>query len=122
MGKWVANEVLDGALSVIASATRMIALTGQPASYGAAMAGRLAEANMAPSDFVVASGDVSGRKISVAPKNDVAVTTAGSADHVALVDTAAERLLYVTTCPPQALTAGGSVNFAGWAVEIGAPV
>lgn len=122
MGKWVANEVLDGALGVIASATRMLAVTGQPSTFAAAMAGRLAEAVMSPGDFTLSAGDVSGRKVTVAPKSNVAVTAAGSADHVALVDTVGSRLLYVTTCPAQALPAGGTVNFASWSVEIGAPV
>ncbi len=122
MGKWVANDVLDSALGVIASATRMLALSGQPATFAAAMAGRLAEAVMTPADFVVSAGDISGRKVTVAPKTGVAVLTAGNADHVALVDTATNRLLYVTTCPDQALPAGGTVSFASWAIEIGAPV
>ncbi len=122
MAKWVANEVLDSALAVIASATDMVALSGQPVSFGAAMAGRLAQASLSPSDFVIAAGDVSGRKVTVAAKTDVSVTSGGNADHVALVDRSSNRLLYVTTCPVQALSAGGAVNFASWAVEIGAPV
>jgi hypothetical protein len=122
MAKWVANDVLDGALGVIASATRMLATNGQPASFASAMAGRLAEVALAPSDFAVAAGEVSGRKVSVSAKSDVPVTTAGTANHVALVDTSSSRLLYVTTCPEQALPAGGTVSFDSWAVEIGAPV
>lgn len=122
MGKWVANEVLDGAFGVISSATRMVALNGQPASFAAAMAGRLAEAQLSQSDFSVLPGDISGRKVAVAAKSNVAVTSAGLANHVALLDTAASRLLYVTTCPEQSLPAGGTVSFNGWSIEIGDPV
>lgn len=122
MGKWVASQVLDGALQVIAGSNRMLAVNGQPATFAAAWAARLAEAPMAAGDFGFAAGDVSGRKIEVAGKLAMPVTTAGLADHVALVDSVGSRLLYVTTCPPQALAAGGTVNFDGWSVEIGAPI
>jgi hypothetical protein len=122
MGKWVANEVLDSALQVISGATRMLALAGQPASYAAAWDGRLAEAAMGGSDFAVAPGDMSGRKVAVAAKAGVPVVAAGTADHVALVDMTASRLIYVTTCPAQSLAAGGTVDFDAWAVEIGAPL
>jgi hypothetical protein len=30
--------------------------------------------------------------------------------------------LYVTTCPAQALPAGGTVSIASWSIEIAAPV
>jgi hypothetical protein len=122
MGKWVANDVLDGAFSVISSATRMVAVNGQPATFTAAMSGRLAEATLLPSDFAVATGDISGRKVSVAGKQDISVTSAGVANHVALLDTLGSRLLYVTTCPEQALPAGGTVTFESWSIEIGSPV
>lgn len=121
MAKWVADEVLDGALQVIAGATRMVAVAGQPTSYAAAWTGRLAEVAMSSGDFAVANGDTSGRKIMVAAKTGVGVVAAGAADHVALVDPGGSRLIYVTTCPAQALAAGGTVNFDGWAVELGDP-
>jgi hypothetical protein len=122
MGKWVANEVLDGAFGVIASATRMVALNAQPATFAAAVSGRLAEATLEQSDFTVLPGDISGRRVAVAAKQDVSVVAAGVANHVALLDTAGNRLLYVTTCPEQALPAGGTVSFNSWSIEIGDPV
>jgi hypothetical protein len=122
MGKWVADQVLDGALQVIAGADRLYALAGQPLNFSMADSGKLAEAMLTLGDFAVAAGDVSGRKVTVAGKAGVQVTATATADHVALVDTQNSRLLYVTTCPPQALAAGGTVTFDAWAVEIGAPV
>lgn len=121
MGKWVADQVLDGALALIASADRTVALESQPASFAAAWSGRLAETSLSPTDFAIGPGDVSGRKITVAAKSGAAVLTPGSATHVALLDTVGSRLLYVTTCPSQALAMGGTVNFDSWTVEIGAP-
>jgi hypothetical protein len=122
MGKWVSDGVIDAALAVVTGANRMLALAGQPAAFADAWAGRLADVPMAGADFAIAAGDVSGRKVEVAAKADVPVTTAGTADHVALVDVATSRLLYVTTCPAQALASGGTVSFQGWAIEIGAPL
>lgn len=122
MGKWVAAEVLDGALERVAGATGMFALNGQPTSYAAAVSGKLAEAAMGAGDFLFGVGDVSGRKVSVAGKSGVSVLVNGVADHVALVDTTGSRLLYVTTCPAQAVSAGGTVSFDPWSVEIGDPV
>ncbi len=122
MGKWVADDVLDGALQVLSGATKMVALAAQPGNYAAAVAGRLAEAPMLPADFQMGAGDSSGRKVTIAAKSGIAVSVAGVATHVALLDASTARLLYVTTCPEQALVAGGEVSFDSWSVEIGAPL
>ncbi|WP_426165834.1 hypothetical protein [Sandarakinorhabdus sp. DWP1-3-1] len=121
MAKFASNDVLDGSLNIVRAATRMVAVSGQPASYAAADSGRLAEAPLTTGDFTLAPGDISGRKVGIAPKSGLAVIAAGTADHVALLDAATARLLYVTTCPAQALAPGGTVNIAAWSVEIGAP-
>jgi hypothetical protein len=121
MGKWVADQVLDGALAVIAGADRAVALAAQPATYDIALAARLAETPLSTGDFVVGPGDVSGRKITVRAQVGANVLAPGAASHVALLDTVGGRLLYVTTCPSQPLAMGGTVNFESWSVEIGAP-
>jgi hypothetical protein len=122
MAKFASNDVMDAALAVIAAADRMVVLAGQPASYAQADAGRLVEAAMLPSDFVLGSGTGGARRLQVAPRADLQALASGTADHVALLDGAGERLLYVTTCPPQMLAAGAPVQIAGWQVDIGAPV
>jgi len=122
MGKFANNDVLDGALNIVAGATRMVAVSGQPASFSAADAGKLAEATLSGGDFALAAGDISGRKVSIAAKNGLSVIAAGTADHIALLDPATSKLLYVTTCPAQALVTGGTVSIAAWSVEVGAPV
>ena len=121
MAKFASNDVLDGSLNIVRAATRLVALNGQPATYAAADAGRLAEAALVGGDFALAAGDISGRKVSIAAKSGLAVIAAGTADHVALLDAATSRLLYVTTCPAQVLAAGGTVSIAGWSVEVGTP-
>lgn len=122
MGKWVSSQVLDGALGVVAGASRMVAIAGQPADFAAVEAGKLAEVGLSAEDFTLGAGAGAGRKLVVGGKTGVVVAAAGTADHVALVDDAQSRLLYVTSCPAQILSAGGTVNFASWSVEIGAPV
>lgn len=122
MPKFASNDILDGSLAIVGAATRMVAVSGQPASFSAAVSGRLAETGLAGADFGIADGDVSGRKLTIAAKNGLAVAAAGTADHIALLDDAASRLLYVTTCPAQALVAGGTVNIASWSIEIADPV
>jgi hypothetical protein len=122
MPKFASNDVLDGSLVVASAATRMVAVNGQPASFAAAVAGSLTEATLTSGDFAIGPGDISGRKVTVAAKSGLAVTAAGTADHIALLDVAGSRLLYVTTCPAQALVPGGTVNIASWSIEIGAPI
>ena len=122
MPKFASNDVIDGSLNIVAAATRMVAINGQPASFAAAEAGKLVQVDLVPGDFTLAAGDVSGRKVTIAAKASLAVITAGTADHIALIDVAGSRLLYVTTCPSQALVSGGLVSIATWAIEIGAPV
>ena len=122
MAKFASDFVLDGSLQVVSQANRMVAVAGQPANYAAANTGALAEAALLGSDFNIVDGDVSGRKVVVAAKLGLSVLAAGTADHVALLDTVNTRLLYVTTCPAQTLPAGGTVNIASWDVEIGDPL
>ena len=122
MAKYVLPAVLDAALDEIATANLMVAVAGQPADYAAAQEGKLAEVALAPGDFTKANGVTSGRQVTVAEKPNAAVLVEGTADHVALLDTVGERVLYVTvTTAPQLLPVGGSVSFDTWSVEIGDP-
>lgn len=121
MSKFCSNPVFDAALAKVSTATRMIAMNGQPATYAAADSGRLSEAAVAPADFTIANGDVSGRKVVVAAKSGLSVVAPGTVDHIALLDPATTTLLYVTTCPAQAIVAGGTVSLASWQIEINQP-
>lgn len=122
MAKFASTEVLDAGLAVVASANLIVVTAGQPASFAAATAGALASAVMTPGDFSLGAGNGGGRRLSVAARPGLIAGAAGTADHVALLDGAGQRLLYVTTCPAQPLLAGGAVNVAGWQVEFGAPI
>ena len=123
MAKTVHDDVLDGAFDVLDQANLMIACSAQPMSRTEAVTTyALADVAMTPNtNYTKANGDVSGRKVTVAAKSTVLIDTSGTATHVALVD--GTRLLYVTTCTSQALTANASntVNFPAWDIEIADP-
>ena len=119
MAKAVDDTVLDGALNIIDNTTRMVACSGQPANFAGIAAVALADVVMAPGDFTDANGDTNGRKVTVAAKSGVSVDTNGTATHVSMDD--GTTLLYVTTCTSQALTAGNTVNFPAWDIEIADP-
>jgi hypothetical protein len=124
MAKAANDLVMDGALDVIATATRQIACSAQPTTYTEANATfALADATMAGGDFTKANGDTSGRKVTMAAKSGALIDASGTATHIALVRVADSTLLYVTTCTSQALTANGSntVNFPAWDIEVADP-
>ena len=122
MAKFASFDVLDAALGVVASANRLVVAAGQPADYAAAAAAALAQAPVGPGDFTLANGSDGGRRLLVAARAGLVAQAAGTADHVALIDTAGQRLIYVTTCPAQPLVVGSAVAVGSWQVEIGAPL
>ena len=121
MAKSVNNDVLDGAFDVLDQANLMTACSQEPLTRTEAVTTyALADAAMVVNtDYTKADGDTNGRKVTVAAKSSILVDASGTANHVALVD--ATRLLYVTTCTAQALTAGNDVNFPAWDIEIADP-
>lgn len=124
MAKAAPDIVIDGALDVIATATRQIACSAQPTTFTEANSTyALADATMAGGDFTKANGDTSGRKVTMGAKSGALIDASGTATHIALVRVADSTLIYVTTCTSQALTANGSntVNFPAWKIEIADP-
>ena len=121
MGASVHNDILDAAFDVVDQSNLMIACSAEPTTRAEAVTTyALADVAMTVNpDYTKADGDTSGRKVTVAAKSSVTVDTTGTATHVALVD--GTRLLYVTTCTSQALTAANTVNFPAWDIEIADP-
>lgn len=121
MAKSVHNDVLDGAFDVLDQADIMTVCNAEPTTRTQAVTTfALADVAMTPNtDYTKADGDTSGRKVTIAAKSGVTVDTTGTATHIALCDSS--RLLYVTTCTSQALTAANTVNFPAWKVEIADP-
>jgi dipeptidyl aminopeptidase/acylaminoacyl peptidase len=128
MAKKVHDDVLDGAWNIIKNNCNKITVCeGEPASFAEANTAKgsggkaLADTTATGTDFTLANGDASGRKVTVAAKDGVAVDDTGNADHIALLDTSNSRLLYVTTCTTKGLTSGDSVNIPAWDAEIADP-
>jgi len=126
MGKSVHDDVLDGALEIIKSNANLITVcsseptTRDQATKEAASSGfKLADVAVSSADFTIENGSSGGRKITVGAQNSVSVDDSGSAQHVALCD--GTRLLLVTTCTKQALTAGNKVNIPTFKDTIGDP-
>jgi hypothetical protein len=123
VAKSVHDDVLDGALNIIKNnCTRVTVCSTQPTTYAEANATyALADVTVDSADFTNANGDTSGRKTTVGAQAAVPIDTSGTAQHVALLDVANSKLLYVTTCTSQALTSGGTVDIPAWDIEIADP-
>ena len=123
MAKTVHDDVLDGALNIIKNnATRMTLCNAQPTTFTEGNATfALADVTVASGDFTVANGTTSGRKATVAAKAAVAVDTTGTGNHIALLDVANSKLLYVTTTSSTAVAAAGTVDIGSWVIEIADP-
>lgn len=121
MGKIVHDDVLDGALNIIKNNCNIMTVcSAQPTTRTEAVTTyALADVAMASTDFTIADGDTSGRKLTVATKSGIAVDTSGTGTHIALCD--GTRLLLVTTMTSQALTAGNTCNIPAWDQEIADP-
>lgn len=116
MAKWQIDLMLDQALLYISgNATELYVCTSQPADRAAAIAASLTGAT-APTFQAPANGDVSGRKLTVDAKADIAITASGDATHIALCS--GTDLLYVTTSTLQTLGSGGTVSVPAWDIEI----
>lgn len=124
MAKWAPDAMLEASLNYVRSnANQMIACSAQPTTYTEAVTTyALADVAMTVNtDYTLADGDTSGRKITVAAKSGVTVDTTGAATHIALVSTGDTTLRYVTTCSTQTLTATNQVNFPAWDIEVRDP-
>jgi len=123
MAKLVSDNVLDAALDYIKNnCSKMTICSQQPTTYTEALTTyALADVAMTSTDFTIADGDVSGRKITVAQKAGVTVDTTGTGVYIALLYESNTELLLVTTCTSQALTQGNTMTFDSWDDEISDP-
>ena len=130
MAKYAPDAFYDAALNTVRSATTQITIcSSQPTTFAEAtttfMLGRSSDPSSTPnaaistSDFGALAPDSSGRKLDVNARAGIHISTAGSAQHVALVSGAA--LLYVTTCTAQTVSIGNKVNMPTWKINIQGP-
>lgn len=116
MGKKQVDAMLDAGLAHISSnATELYVCSAEPADRAGAISNGLTGAAV-PSFTGPVDGDASGRKITVDQEPDIPITATGNATHIALCS--GTTLLYVTVCPSQALTSGGTVTVPAWDIEL----
>ena len=121
MGKSVANSVIDGALAVIATATRLDVTSDSstPTGLTNSLAHVTLTAGNGNGSYTIADGDTSGRKVTIAQQSDISVTASGTANHIVLSLTG--TILLTTTCTAQVLTSGNTVTVPAFADEIASP-
>lgn len=125
MARYANDSMMDAGLNYVRShCDKQILCSQQPTTYTEAVTTyALAAADMTvDSDYTLANGTTSGRKITVAAKAGVSVTASGTGTHVALVKSGDTTLRFVTTCTSQAVTSGGTADFPEWEIEIADPV
>lgn len=119
MAKYTHDSVLDAALTKVATATRLVATSAQPANYAGIAAVALADVALTPGDgngdFAISDGDLSGRKLTVSAHPGVAVDATGGITHLCLDD--GSTLLHVTTSTVELVTSGFTVNLPAYVVE-----
>lgn len=122
MSKYIPDAIMDAALTVVASSTRMdvVSDVGTPADLTNSMAnvGMIAGDG---NDFVIADGDAGNgsRKVTIAAKAGISVLADGTPLHVVLSLDGTINL--VTTCSGPDLTTGSTVDFPVWEYELGIP-
>lgn len=132
--QYVSHDALDAAFAFIADRADALTLCDGPPGDGVEAATSISRGGRAlgavamstglgHGDYTVASGDVSGRKLTVAAQDAVMVSQTGLATHVALIETAAERLLLVTRLStPVAVVEGSCVALEEFDDEIQDPI
>jgi hypothetical protein len=113
MAKFYDDSVLDAALAELATSTRLVVTSAQPANFAGIAAVALADVavtnGLGGGDWsAAANGDTSGRKTTMAQQATITVDSSGTATHVCYDD--ATTLQGGTTCTSQALTAGNTVT------------
>lgn len=126
MPKIMPDATANAYLAKIAtgSAIRVCSTLTTGSTYANVVAATLATTSMTTGlgngDYT-ATNDTSGRKVTMTQQSNVAISAAGTANHVALTESATSTILYVTTCTSQALATGGTVTIPAWKVNIQDP-
>jgi hypothetical protein len=124
MAKAIHTDALDALLDYIKTNGLEITLCGtEPTDYTEAHTTyMLAAVVIDSSDFTgPATGDVSGRKVTIVAQSSITPDAAGTANFVCINDTVNSKLLAKTTCPAKAFDTDDLVNIASFKVEVADP-
>ena len=113
------DYVLDGSLKALAEGTALHLCATQPTTFAEASSTKslgsvVLTAGDGGGDFTIADAGTTGRKVTVAAQS-ISVTSDGTGDHIAIVDTANTRLLHVTTTTSRAVLSGDTYDAAAFA-------
>lgn len=118
MAKFAHPDVLDGGLNVIknsANSMRLITAYTAGDSYSTVNAASIAAVAMTSTDYALGNGASSARTLTVASGKSATASAGSGATpnlHIAFVDTAGSRVLWVTDeTTDQVVTSGNTVNF-----------
>lgn len=118
MPKWVHPDVLDGGLSAIrtgANRQHLIRAYAAGDSYATVIGNSVADVAMASGDYTLANGAGSARTLTTASgKTSNATANSGATPnlHLAFVDTAGSRVLWVTDeTSDQVITSGNPIAY-----------
>lgn len=115
---FIHDDAKDAKLQwIIDNSNRLYVCSQEPMTYTQATSTyALGYVVVSSADFTaVADGDTSGRKI-IVDANTLTVTTAGTAEAYALVDTSNSKLCVTSPCPSYAVEVGTS-SMAAWDIE-----
>lgn len=118
MAKKIFDAIIDAQLDA-AEGSRIDVCNAEPINY-ADIANKDLAGQAIVGSHVKANGDTSGRKNTTPQQTAVSIHTTGTADHV-VESNGVDTILKVTTCTPQLLTSGGTVDVPAWDHEVGDP-
>jgi hypothetical protein len=115
MAKYAHPDVLDNGIAYIRTNCNKIAVISAYTfgdSYSTVNANILAEATMTSTDFTLGTSGNDRTLTSATGKSDTSANATGAASHIAFLDTANSKTLWVTEeTSSQVITAGNQVNF-----------
>ncbi len=120
MGKSSHTDNQDALLNNIkTNSTRLCVCSTEPTTYAQAITTyKLAIATITSANFTGPSTVTTNRRLVSIANSSITVDASGDAQHVALADSVNSKLLYVTTCTLQTLTAGNLVNVPLFNIDV----
>lgn len=128
--KFVPDLILDGYLNKISGSSNLLCVcAGSPITYTHCTTAvtstgcNLAMLPIASTGCFTGpiDGTPNGRTLTVVARTGASIVYSGSALAVALVNTTAGSVVYITTCTEQYLVAGGTVDVPSWTINLADP-
>ncbi|NTV41800.1 MAG: hypothetical protein HGA63_00720 [Syntrophobacteraceae bacterium] len=128
MGFSAHDDLLDNGPKYLKDyCTKVTLCNAQPTTYSDAntlspTGMKLAEVTLTTTDFSMADGDTSGRKVVMAAKTGITPGANGTATHMAFLDTNNSKLLLVKQISSQVLSTSQSITIPSNRYEVRDPI